>query len=275
MVTMMQRPPAPDPTMTSHLGCQGVTVIWWSELLHCPVLTLAIQSGAPALAGGVVTLINTQFSSLSDGLCFRRLWYGQSHRSIRKGHFHRIQRLWHQNWHWHIGNITREGSIQRHIHSLVFGWRGQGVCQALQTPGWCLLHGLAVHWQRMSMLGLSCSWRPILLLAGAAEQDLSAGHLAVSPQLAGPLLPHWHGHPFSSLSPGHERVRGVEWWGWAALPDAPLGFFQGAGVGRPASVDGSFPVQVRPPPPASPEKRKKRQNVSMYRETFLYTECHI
>lgn len=97
------------------------------------------------------------------------------------------------------------------------------------------------------------------VLAGAAEQDLSAGHLAVSPQLAGPLLPHGHGHPFSPLSPGHERVRGVERWQWAALPDAALGLVQGAGVGRTAAMDGSFPVEVGPPPTASPEERKKRR----------------
>lgn len=85
----------------------------------------------------------------------------------------------------------------------------------------------------------------------------------MSPQLAGPLLPDRHGHPFSPLPPGHERVRGVEWWGWAALPGAALGLLQRARVGGPTAVDGSFPVQVGPPPPASPEKRKKRQRVSI------------
>lgn len=84
----------------------------------------------------------------------------------------------------------------------------------------------------------------------------------MSPQLAGPLLPHRHGHPFSPLSPGHERVRGVEWWGWAALPDAALSLFQGAGVGGPTAVDGSFSVKVGPPPPAPPEEIKK-ENVSV------------
>lgn len=88
-----------------------------------------------------------------------------------------------------------------------------------------------------------------------AEQNLSAGHLAVSPQLAGPLLPHRHGHSLSSLSPGHERVRGFKWR--AALPDTALGLLQGVGVGRPAAVDGSFSVQIGPPSSASPGKNKK------------------
>lgn len=107
------------------------------------------------------------------------------------------------------------------------------------------------------MLGLGRSRSPVLVFTVAAEQDLTAGHLTVPPQLAGPLLPHRHGHPFSSLSPGHERVRGVEWWEWAALPDAALGLLQGAGVGRPAAMDGSFSVQVGPPPSAPPEKKRK------------------
>lgn len=97
----------------------------------------------------------------------------------------------------------------------------------------------------------------------------------MSPQLAGPLLPHRHGHPFSSLSPGHERVRGVERWRWAALPDAALGLIQGAGVGRAAAVDGSFPVQVGPPPPTSPDKRKKRQNVRRWKQIIYCIQRHI
>lgn len=97
----------------------------------------------------------------------------------------------------------------------------------------------------------------------------------MSPQLAGPLLPHRHGHPLSSLSPGHERVRRVErWWG-AALPDAALGLIQRAGVSRAAAVDGSFPVQVGPPPPASPDKKKKRQNVRRKKQIFYCVQHQI
>lgn len=137
----------------------------------------------------------------------------------------------------------------------------------LYTP-WRCLHGLAVQ-RKWTYVSLARGRRTVFLFGGATEQDLSAGHLAVSPQLAGPLLPHWHGHPLSSLSPGHERVRGVEWWGWAALPDTAMGLLKGAGIGRPAAVNGSFPVQIGPPPAASPGKRKTRYDVSIRRQKAL------
>lgn len=106
---------------------------------------------------------------------------------------------------------------------------------------------------------MCCGRGAVSLLARAAEQDLAAGHLAVSAQLAGPLLPNGHGHSLSPLPPGHERVRGVERWQWASLPDAALGLVQGAGVGGAAAVDRSLPVEVRPPPTTSPEKRQTRR----------------
>ena len=51
----------------------------------------------------------------------------------------------------------------------------------------------------------------VVFLAGlAAAQDLTAGHLPVTAQLAGALLPHGHGQAPPPLPPGHERGRGVE-----------------------------------------------------------------
>lgn len=118
-----------------------------------------------------------------------------------------------------------------------------------------MLHDFLVQGQWMSLLGLS---RTVSLLTGAGVKDFSAGHLAVSPELAGPLLPHRHGHPLPPLSPGHERVRGVECW--AAFPDAALGCVQGARVRRAAAVNCSFSVQVRPPSPASPVETKTNRS---------------
>lgn len=92
----------------------------------------------------------------------------------------------------------------------------------------------------------------------------------MSPQLAGPLLPHRHGHSLSSLSPGHERVRGFKWW--AALPDTPLGLLQGVGVGGPAAVDGSFSVQVGPPSSTSPGKNKNIHCQWIETHKFILTE---
>lgn len=93
MVTMMQFPSAPDPTMTSHLRSKCFNIIWWPELLHCPVLALAIQPGTPALTDAVMILTNAQFSFLRDGLWFKWFWY--SYRSIRKRNICRFQWPWH------------------------------------------------------------------------------------------------------------------------------------------------------------------------------------
>lgn len=61
-----------------------------------------------------------------------------------------------------------------------------------------------------------------------------------------------------------------------ALPDAALGLVQSAGVSRAAAVDGSFPVQVGPPPPASPEEiKKKHEGTEVDRFTAPSTALYI
>lgn len=98
----------------------------------------------------------------------------------------------------------------------------------------------------------------VQLLAGAAEQDFPAGHLPAFAQLVGSLFPHRHGYPFPPVSPGHERVRGIE-----LLLVSPISLVLRLCLGnisRTASVNGPLPVQVWPPPPAGIKDEKPRQH---------------
>ncbi len=95
----------------------------------------------------------------------------------------------------------------------------------------------------------------IVLLTRAAEKDLTAGHLSVSAQLAGPLLPNWQGESPPPLSPGHERVRGIEWTSISQT----LWILKG--VGRTAPVNCTLPVKVGPPPP--PEEKERGHTIRL------------
>lgn len=113
MVIVIQVLTAPVSTTASHVWSQCLPIIWRSELLYCPVLTLTVQSGAVTLTDVFVTLINIQVFALRDGHWIRRLWYVPEHRISG------IRWFW---LHW-FGYVTRQSCIQWYIHRYGGAWR--------------------------------------------------------------------------------------------------------------------------------------------------------
>lgn len=110
-----------------------------------------------------------------------------------------------------------------------------------------------------------------VIFRGAAEQLLTTGHLPALTQLVGALFPHGHVHLLAAIA---AVGKGVAWLLLGGLASAPprrgallLLFLAG---GRPATVDGSLPVQVRSSPPSAGDDMWMSEEGS--RELSIFTK---
>lgn len=114
-----------------------------------------------------------------------------------------------------------------------------------------------------------------VVFGGAAEELLSAGHLPALAQLVGALFPHGHVYLLAAIAAVGEGVAGLLLaCGSAGRAPAPprrgrlLLLFLARG--RPATVDGSLPVQVRSSPPSAGDDMWMSEEGS--RELSIFTK---